>query len=365
MKKALPAIIAVLIIGVLAWYFTAGPGAKSSSTTTASTQTAANGSNNQQASPVGNNGAPVPAAGENAPSLDLTADEEGLEEEDIKPATEIYKNADEALQAVKAASKNYDDIVLEQFAELGPNCPWCDSFYSSVHELMMAGETSQDEKSFFAEILAISGKVDNIRALVDAVKNASKQEDAEVFAEALELTSGKDDVTAYLGSQLAGANDNLRESLVAAMSNQNSRLAAETLYKHTTERGDADGYYSQGIGLGEFIPDEEALPYLQQLLLKRDQYSHLATKSLLNSGIDGLRLVLDSLENSKDPDFDRKMLKDAVDHVSFDEEVETYLKNRLETSKQPVVKEFVEQSLQSFSAEDEGIEETEEDQAAE
>ena len=220
--------------------------------------------------------------------------------------------------------------------------------------MMLTGEATPDERSYFAEVLAISGRVENVQALVEAIKSSLKPEDADVYAEALELAAGKDDVTSYLGTQLAGANDSLRESLVAAITNQSSRLAAETLYKHPTERADADGYYSQGIGLGESIPNEEAMPYLQELVLKRDQYSHLAVKSLLNSGADGLRLVLDTLENSNDADFDRKMTKDAVDHVNFDDDVEELLKKRRDSTKQPSVREFIDQALQSFSAEDTG-----------
>jgi len=353
MKKVLPAIFAILIIAALAWYFTAGPGSQksltNSTTQTASTNTTTSTSPKSDDHSSASNPA-IPAPGATSGSAE-NSDDEGLDDEDVKPATELYKNADEALQAIKAASKNYDDAVLEQFSDLGPNCSWCDSFYSSVHEMMFSTDTTQDEKSYYAEVLAISGRVDNVRALVDAIKNSAKPEDADIFSEALELSNGKDDVTSYLGSQLTGANDTLRESLVAALSNQSSRLAAETLYKHTLERADADGYYSQGIGLGEFIPDEEAMPYLQELMLKRDQYSHLATKSLLNAGADGLRTVLDTLENSKDPEFDKKMLKDAVDHVTFDEDVEALLKKRKESSKQPVVQEFIDQALQSFNAE--------------
>jgi hypothetical protein len=354
MKKAFPAIFFVLVVGILAWYFTSGPGGsnlnKSGTSTTSSTNTTTSSSNTTE---TGRNSDPVSIGNSTTTNTGTTSvvDSEGLDDEEIKPATELYKSADEALAAIRAAAKNFDDIILEQFNNPGPNCSWCDSLYASVHELMFSTETTQDEKSYFAEILAVSGKVDNVRALVDAIRNSTKPEDGDVFAEALELASGKDDITSYLGSQLNGASDQLRESIVAALSNQNSRLAAETLYKHTIERSDADGYYSQGIGLGEFIPDEEAIPYLQELMLKRDQYSHLAVKALLNGGADGLRTVLDTLENSKDSEFDKKMIKDVVEHVTFDDNVEALLKARKDTAKQSVSKEFIEQALKGFASE--------------
>ena len=65
-------------------------------------------------------------------------------------------------------------------------------------------------------------------------------------------------------------------------------MAFETVFKHVTEAGDPDGYYAQGIGPGEMILDETALPKAQEFALQRNQYSHLAVKAMLNSGIGGL-----------------------------------------------------------------------------
>lgn len=349
MKNILPAIAVVLAIGLSAWYFTSN--SKKAGSDTTSPKAAINtspGATTENSSPGTSNNVPAPDLN---PDTYAEDDTESVEE-DIKPATEVYKNADDALEALRTASKSYDDSVLEQFSEPDASCTWCESLYSSLNRMIFSPDISADEKSFYAEVLAISGRVGNVKTLVEAIKSSAKPEDADIYSEALELSLGKDDVTEYLGSQLTGANDTLRESLVAALTNQNSRLAAETLYKNTVERGDADGYYASGIGLGEFIPDEEALPFLQDALLKHDQYSHLAAKALLNSGADGLRMVLDGLESSKDPDFDRKMLKDAIDHVNYDEEIEELLKKRLETAKQPAAREFIEESLKSFSTED-------------
>lgn len=353
MKNIIPAFVVVVVVGLLAWYFTSAP------------QVTAPADNKQAAVNQRDNkdpgGSPDSPATGNIAQPPLSPEEEAenalddLEEyeEDIKPATEVYSSADQALEALKNASKSYDDSVLEQFAEPDPSCTWCEGMYASLTRLIHSPDTNPDEKSYYAEVLAISGRVNNIKALVEAIKAAPNADEGDIYAEALELAIGKDDVTSYLGGQLEGANESLRESLVAALTNQNSRLAAETLYKSAVERGDADGYYSSGIGLGEFIPDEEALPFLQEALLKRDQFSHLATKALLNSGADGLRMVLDSLESSKDADFDRRMLKDAIDHVTYDEEVESLLKERLNVTKQPAAKEFVEEALKSFSTEEE------------
>jgi len=91
---------------------------------------------------------------------------------------------------------------------------------------------------------------------------------------------------------MESTNETIQEASIAAVTNQGTRLAAELLYNQTQKAGDPDGYYSRGIGLGEFIPDPDAIPYLQELVKKQDQYSPLAVKALINSGTDGLRLVL-------------------------------------------------------------------------
>ena len=358
MKNIIPAIVVVLIIGMLAWYFTSAKPPVADKTAKLNVADIADGAASNDADLATEN------IDVRIPRQDiLTDDYDDIEDlEDIRPATELYSSAEQALEVLKNASKSYDDSVLEQFAEPDFSCTWCEGLYASLNQLITQQDISADEKSYYAEVMAISGRVDNVKALVDAIKSAPNQEDADIYAEALELAIGKDDLTSYLGSQLSGANDTLRESLIAALTNQNSRLAAELLYKNTVERGDADGYYASGIGLGEFIPDEDAMPFLQDALLKRDQFSHLAAKALLNSGTDGLRMVLDSLESSKDPDFDRRMLKDAIDHVGYDEDVENLLRERLKTTSQPAAREFIEESLKSFEGDDFDIYDTDDDE---
>jgi hypothetical protein len=70
--------------------------------------------------------------------------------------------------------------------------------------------------------------------------------------------------------------------------------------------------------------------------------------------MDGLRTVFDELETSRDPEGDRKMLKDAIDHVNFEDGLEEYLKQKIETTKQPVVSEFAKKILEEFSQQEGG-----------
>lgn len=364
MKKLIPLLVLVLVI-VCVWYF-AGTSSPSSNTQTSSV----NMSGTQLApTPALPGGATEAMGGGTAAGVNPDETEDDFEDEedaDLRTATEIYKNSDEALAAVKNGSKDYDDIILSQFTTPGEDCTWCDQFYKGIKDLIASADTKPEQKSYFAEILAISGRVENVSSLVDLIKGAKNPEEAQLYAEALELTVGKDDVVHYLGDQLKNKDQTLRESSVAAITNQGSRLSAELLYKFTVENGDPDGLYSQGIGLGELVPSEDTLPYLQELVQKRDQYSHLAVKSLLNSGLPGLRLVMDTLTNSKDPESDRALLKDAIDHVNYEEDIEEYLKNIVESSKQPSVVEFAKNILNDFAAQDaEAAEDALEDPAEE
>jgi hypothetical protein len=263
--------------------------------------------------------------------------------EDVKPATEAYSNAEEALAAALKGAKDFDDSILEQFTEPGPDCSWCPAFYSSIQELVMNPSTPQDQKSYMAEILAISGRAENVQTLVQAIKNAPNATEADLFAEALELTLGKEDVTKVLGEQLSSTNDTLREASVAAITNQGTRQAAEILAKHVQDRNDPDAYYSVGIGPGEFIPDEDALPFVQEQVQKRDQYSAAWAKSMINAGLPGLQSLFEQMDSSTNYDSDRALIKDAIDHVNFEDGIKELTDNVIASNKNPVAVEFANQ----------------------
>jgi hypothetical protein len=347
MKKFLPIIILVALAAA-AWFFSTtrdrasktgetGEGAGVSATSSARAVGGDTGTNQQ-----GEN-----AQGVSSPAAD---DMDGAVDVGVQPASVAYKSADEALEAVKKGAIDYDDAVLEQFTQPGDDCTWCPEFYKGLREMVSASGVSPDQLSYYSELLAISGRMENIQALVDGIKSPASEEQAQAFAEALELATGKDNIVQFLGEQLSSTDDRLRESAVAAITNQGTRLAAELLYKHTTERGDPDGYYSQGIGLPEFIPDEESMPYLQELVSKRDQYSHLAVKSLFNAGLGGIKMVFNSMSSSKDTDGDRALLKDAIDHINYEEDVERYLEEQANNSKQPAIQEFSRKALEAMRA---------------
>ncbi len=273
--------------------------------------------------------------------------------EDIKPAPQLYKTVNEALDAVLVGAKDYDDLVLEQFVDIGNKCSWCSEFFSDITERMLSKDSSDDERSYFAEVLAISGSVDNIAVLTDAIKNSTNEDDTDLYAEALELSMGKDDVVNYLEEYIKSDNELLAESSVAAITNHGSRKAIDVLYKHTVESGDEDGFYSLGIGLGEIIPDKDSLPYLVELANKKDKFSHLAVKAILNSGEPGLKTVLDMVSRSKAGELPEGFLEDAIDHVAYEDTTEGLLKEKLKNTTNDTEKEFIEDILEDMALEDE------------
>lgn len=348
MKKLFPVILLVAVAAVVWFISTSHDSAarRPGETPTAKEHAVAGDSNTAALQPR-----TATTSGQTAPAPQ-PEDDDSLDAADVKPATELYKSAAEAFEAVQKGSVDYDDLVLEQFAELGEDCGWCPEFYQQVKDAMLSPEASQDQKSYYAEVLAMSGRVDNVGSLVDAVQNAPNQETAEVFAEALEVTAGDDQTVRYLGEQLSTDNPLLKESIIAAITNHGSRLAVETLYRKTVEGGDPDGFYSLGIGLGEVIPDEESLPLLTELASKRDSYSNLAVKALLNYGPEGLKIVNDILTNSKDAEVNRQLLQDAEDHVNYDEQTEKALKEIAENSKSPDYAKFAQDRLAEFATEE-------------
>jgi hypothetical protein len=324
------------VIGAGWWFYTSKTQSTSYETTTVTSQSDGGvASKTDGAQPASPQDVLVNSGNQSAP---------GAEELDqIKPATEAFSSAEEALAAAMKGAKDFDDSVLEQFTEPSADCSWCPAFYASVQALVLNPSTPQDQKSYMAELLAISGRPDNVQTLVDGIKNAPNSTEADLFAEALELTLGKDEVVKVLGDQLSTTNDTLREASVAAITNQGTRYAAELLQKHVQERNDPDAYYSVGIGPGEFIPDEEALPYVQELVQKRDQFSAAWAKSLINAGLPGLQNLFDQLENSTNYDADRALIKDSLAHVNFEDGIKEMTDNVIASNRSPVAVEFAKQ----------------------
>lgn len=280
-------------------------------------------------------------------------DEDGFVELDDVPADQKYKSHKEALDAVKKGAVDYDDFLIEEFVEL-KECPWCDQLYSDVRGMLNDPNVDIDQRGFYGELLAVTGRIDNIEPLVKGIESAKDEDSKDMYSESLEMAIGGDDMLEYLKPFMESSDELLRESTVAAISNQGSRFAVELLHQDLVRRNDKEReYYSYGTGLGEVVPDEEALPYLQDLIVQKDEYSDLAIKSLINAGYQGVVLVFDSLAAETDQEKGKKLLDEAVDHVIYEEELETFLKKAVENPNYPqFLKDFAKESLEEIEDEE-------------
>jgi hypothetical protein len=319
MKKLAPLfIVALVVVGSISGYTffaSRSPSSQSKETTSETTSTSS-----AEKSAISQSVPESTSTIQKSTNLSTETGNDEEPEEQVKPAMDAYLSSEEALTAVMKGAKDYDDSILEQFTLPDPSCAWCSEFYSSVRDLALNQNTPQEQRAYLAEILAISGRTENVQALIEAIKNAPSSETADLYAEALELTLGKDDVVNILGEQMSSQNETLREASVAAVTNQGTKTAAELLVKDLKEKGDPDAYYAHGIGAGEAIPDEEAIPVYQELVRERIPGSHLGVKALLNAGTPGVRAVFDELENSPNPEADLALLKDASDHINIEDE---------------------------------------------
>ncbi len=352
-------LIAILIVALLGgvWFFNGAKTLTSETAKVANNKTAEKKSVLPTETLTRNESAMAAGSGEHSASKDVGEDEEA---EPI-PAAQRYHSAEEALAAVKKASLDYDDFILEEFVELG-DCAWCDKFYPELLKSLRDPSLSIDERSYFGELLAVSGKLDNIKELVKSLEQAGSDDERDMYGESLELAVGGDDMIQVLSEYMSNENDTLRESVVSAISNQGSRLAAEKLYNDLVSgQGKDHDYYSLGIGLGEMVPDESALPFLQELVIKRAPHSDLAVKALINSGLPGLTIVFDSLASEKDEAKGTEMLKDAVDHVITEDGVIDFLTKASQNQAYPqFLKEFANNALTEAKAEEVDEEEEEE-----
>lgn len=349
MKNAIvPLILVATIIAAVTFWMTRSPKTQVASGPSAPTVTAPT-PDARQSKPGSSPVAPIKiSVGGISPSGEAEI-EVSEEIPAIRPAGEAYASAQEALDAVLKGSKDYDDSILEQFTQPGPECSWCLEFYDSVREKATSSSTPQEQRAYLAEILAISGKMENIQTLTESIKTARSNEEADLYAEALELSLGNDDVVRYLGDQMASPNDTLREASVAALTNQGSLESLELLAKHTKERGDPDGYYSQGIGIPESIPRPEALPFVQENIRLRDEYSPLFVKSALNAGMPGIEIVFAELESSNNPEADRALLKDALEHVSLEDGLREYVDGVIQRNRSQSAVDFATKIRNEFA----------------
>jgi len=285
---------------------------------------------------------------------------------------ELERVADRNYKSFAEAALKGDKDVLKNFGDVGPSCEWCGKFYEQLNKDLQSPDLDPKQRTAFARAMASSGRVDNIQRLVDNINSASIRREpvgemTEAIAHIADPTSQNDaglgasggntentssgdtvpnDVLDYLSEHINDKNPYLREAVVSALTKEGSLFAAQTLYEHSLLMADIDGYYSEGMGIGAMKPkDEAAVNYLEKLAAERNGLSHLAIKALLNSGVDGLNKVISILKTSPDPEFDRKMMHNAVDRVKLDKNTVDTLESLAKGATQPALQDFASQVI--------------------
>ena len=358
MKKIIPLLIILLAAIGIGYNFInkdgSSPSQSADTTAAFPTPPSAGQNNSNSAQIVDNTNSDVSLEGSTGDNSEII--------DDVKPAAVAFKNAEEALAAIKKGAADYDDTILEQFTNPGDDCTFCTELYTDLKSLVSSTSIKNEEKSFYAEILAISGRVDNVKTLVEGYKSAASTENKELYSAALELATGKEDVVKYLGTELKSDNPDLKESIVAAMTNQGGSLAFDTLYKNIVESKNPDGYYSMGVGPAEMILDEQGLSKAQEYAQKRDEYAPLAVKAMLNSGLQGIKYVVDIISSSNDSASNQKLLANAVDHVGYDDKVAEYFKGKLNDSN-PDVRKLAEDVMKDYANQEQEVDQEPVDEA--
>ena len=273
----------------------------------------------------------------------------GNDECGLWPGVFSQEISQKAFRVVRQAAQTNDQAVLAEISQMNQDCEWCDSFYDQTRRALSGADLTPKERAYLASVLARSGRTDNVRQLVQLMEEAANHPEAGVnpgtYSNPLEDVPVGPEIVDQIAADLASNNPFLREAAVSILTKQGTVSAAEQLYNHTVERGDPDGYYRAGIGIGEMKPKAEALEYIEQLVNKRDQYSHLAVKALLNYGKEGLDRVVAIFGQSSSYEMDKLMLRGAIDHISSAPEMLTYVEGLSQSAGSKAIRELAKDVL--------------------
>jgi hypothetical protein len=96
-------------------------------------------------------------------------------------------------------------------------------------------------------------------------------------------------------------------------------------------------------------PEPEAFPFLEDLVRKQDQYSHLALKALLNGGADGVGAAMSLLAEIPGSVANRALIMGAVDHIPMYGPTLKYIES-LTSSPNPTIKELARDVVREYQS---------------
>lgn len=234
------------------------------------------------------------------------------------------ESAHSAVEVLRAGAQTGDKALLTEIAGLPKNCPGCAAFFSQVRDTYSRDGLTTDERIYLSSALAASGRAENQEFLYDQFRRAAADPTVALvppatLARQLERNQQggplAGDVVDQVANDLQSENPYIRDAAISLLTRQHSLQAAQSLYEYTVNSSDRDGFYRQGMGLGLMTPEPDAFPYLDDLVRKQDQYSHLALKALLNAGSEGISRAVSILQDLQSPDPNRTLIQGAVDHI--------------------------------------------------
>ena len=262
-----------------------------------------------------------------------------------------FTSGEQALNALRNGAIRGDPLTLQRFANLPRDTPWAEEFYRDVSAQLDDKKADPDDRQYAANVLAISGRAENIQALFDRVANAGSPEDISMLTSALAMANGGDEIVPLAVKELGSGNPNVQFSALTALTNQGSRAAAEALYAHALETGGSpESEKEDGTGLSMMLPDQEAVGFLSDVLRKEDRFSALAIGPLVNGGESGINAVFDVLQSTKNDAFREELLTALSSKLAVDETVLGKL-TELQNSPDARLREFATEMLQKEEGE--------------
>lgn len=251
---------------------------------------------------------------------------------------------------IEQASSAIDSLDEKFLAELtdNPHCADCAQIFAKVRE-KFAVTSDPAQLKFLAAAMAQSERPELVSDLISKFRTLGEDsQDRQPIIEALELVTGGSDVSKVLAPlAVPGEVEDLRDAAVTGLSGMNDAVAADALVGYARSLGDGKGGYDQGMGLGEYSPNDDAIPLVQSIAADGSKESPLAIRALFNGGVESTKRAVEVLLAKNDEAEQRRLLEGAQPHVLLEPMTTDYIRDLLKSSDKltPTVRSFFTEAL--------------------
>lgn len=234
-------------------------------------------------------------------------------------------SVDEAARAIDLSDENFFAAL-----RLNPHCADCDQIFAAVKQQFAALAVGADpvKVKLLASALAQSERAEMVQEIISRYRAASGDPAIQtMLAESLELVSGDEEVSRELAPLVRPEEgEELKEAAVTGLSGMNDTVAAEALLQFARSVGDGKGGYDTAVGLGEFIPNAEAVPFLQRVAADGSAEAPLAIRALFNGGAESTKSAIEAILAVPESE-QQRLLSGAQSHVLMEPLTLDYLKS--------------------------------------